>query len=490
MKKLIAIVLAAVTPVALFAGCGERGGGQTATYEQVMAKFEGEPEKNVTLKVLDNDIAREQGYFDQLIGAFNEKYAKYGIKAEDANMSQYTDLEKNGPLGYGPDVLYDANDKIMRYAENNHVLALPTEKLEAYGEGKTDSAVTEPYSMNKYGMDLQFGVPINVQTPVMYYLKDTFAKEADADGDGTPDVLETYNALYAYSKGVRANSTVDNPVFGYAQSLNNEYFNFGYLLSYGAYIFGDSTSDIGLANGESYKGLRVIQDLASVMDRDASSDSYTVQAYNSIASGKYRATITTPDVYVKFYNALVDRYVKTDKMDKAAAQKKARENLQVADVPRLPVSGDLKQTITDADSQTFATTMMGGVNGYAISSYTKSPKACLLFVDFASGYEQVVKRATMLGIVPARKDAAEAEGTNAYSRMVYNRVEEGRVQMMPSVRALTSVWASVGSMLSAVTVDVTIEGKGSPKVYATDASLKTLLAKTVEDIKKSMQISS
>ena len=219
MKKLIAIVLAAVTPVALFAGCGERGGGQTATYEQVMAKFEGEPEKNVTLKVLDNDIAREQGYFDQLIGAFNEKYAKYGIKAEDANMSQYTDLEKNGPLGYGPDVLYDANDKIMRYAENNHVLALPTEKLEAYGEGKTDSAVTEPYSMNKYGMDLQFGVPINVQTPVMYYLKDTFAKEADADGDGTPDVLETYNALYAYSKGVRANSTVDNPVFGYAPVL-------------------------------------------------------------------------------------------------------------------------------------------------------------------------------------------------------------------------------------------------------------------------------
>lgn len=489
MKRLIAVILATVMSATLFVACGETESGGSYTYEQIMAKFEGEPEQNVTIKVLENDIAVDEGYFDDLIEAFNAEYAEYGIKAEDANMSQYTDLEKNGPLGYGPDVLYDANDKIMRYAENGHVLPLPTEKLDVYKEGNLEQAVSDTYKMNKYGMDLQFGVPINVQTLVMYYLEDTFAGEADADGNGTPDVLETYNALYAYSKEVRKESTNDNPVFGYVQSLNNEYFNFGYLLSYGAYIFGETTSDIGLAAGESYKGLQVMQDLASIMDSDASDDSYTVQAYNGLASGKYRATITTPDVYVKFYNALVDKYVKTDKMTQEAAEAKAAENLKVSDVPRLPKSGDLTETITDVSSQTFATTMMGGINGYAISSYTKCPKACLLFVDFASRYEQVVARASKLGVVPARKDAAEAEGTNAYSEMVYKRVEEGRVVMMPSVRDLSYVWSSVGSMFALVADDVTVKGGGSPKEYATVDSLKALLTKAVDDIKKVMQIS-
>lgn len=167
MKRLIAVILATVMSATLFVACGETESGGSYSYEQIMAKFEGEPEQNVTIKVLENDIAVDEGYFDDLITAFNAEYAEYGIKAEDANMSQYTDLEKNGPLGYGPDVLYDANDKIMRYAENGHVLPLPTEKLDVYGEGNLETSVSDTYKMNKYGMDLQFGVPINVQTLVI-----------------------------------------------------------------------------------------------------------------------------------------------------------------------------------------------------------------------------------------------------------------------------------------------------------------------------------
>ena len=489
MKKLLAVLFAVTIGFVWMSGCSGGGGSEGEySYEEIMAKFTGEPERNVTLKVLENDIAVDEGYFDELIAAFNARYAEYGIKAEDANMSQYTDLEKNGPLGYGPDVLYDANDKIMRYAENNHVLPLPTERLDVYREGVTDEAIAQTYAMRKYGMDLKFGIPIAVQTPVLFYRKDRFAREADADGNGTPDVLETYSALYEYSKGIRAGSTNDEPVYGYVQSLNNEYFNFGYLLSYGAYIFGETTQDIGLAAGESYKGLQVMQDLASVMDRDASSDTYTVQAYASLAGGKYAATITTPDVYVKFFKALADRYEKSEKLTRAEAEAKARENLMVANVPRLSVSGNLKEPLRDAQGDTFAATTMGGVNGYAISSYTKSPKACLLFAEFASQYEQVVARSAKLGIVPARKDAAQAQQVSGYSRMVYERIEQGRVVMMPSVRALTYVWSSVGSMFAAVTDDVTIKGNGSPKEYASAQSLTALLNKTVEDIKKTMQI--
>ena len=153
------------------------------------------------------------------------------------------------------------------------------------------------------------------------------------------------------------------------------------------------------------------------------------------------------------------------------------------------ISGDLGEVITDIDSQTFAATMMGGINGYAISSYTKNPKASLLFIDFASRYEQVVARASKLGVVPARKDAAAAENTNAYSEMVYKRIEEGRVTIMPSVRDLSYVWSSVSSMFALVADDVTVKGNGSPKDYNTADSLKALLVKAVDDIKKVMQIS-
>ena len=68
-------------------------------------KFTGELERNVTLRILENDTAKEQGYLQELLDAFNAEYAEYGIKAVDANMDQYTDLETGGPYGYGPDVL-------------------------------------------------------------------------------------------------------------------------------------------------------------------------------------------------------------------------------------------------------------------------------------------------------------------------------------------------------------------------------------------------
>ena len=60
---------------------------------------------------------------------------------------------------------------------------------------------------------------------------------------------------------------------------------------------------------------------------------------------------------------------------------------------------------------------------------------------------------------------------------------------MPSVRDLSYVWSSVSSMFALVADDVTVKGNGSPKDYNTADSLKALLVKAVDDIKKVMQIS-
>lgn len=55
-----------------------------------------------------------------------------GITAVDANMDQYLDLANDGPYGYGPDVLYQANDVIMQYAKGKHIYPLPVQQLSCY----------------------------------------------------------------------------------------------------------------------------------------------------------------------------------------------------------------------------------------------------------------------------------------------------------------------------------------------------------------------
>ena len=65
----------------------------------------------------------------ELITAFNEAYADQGITAVDANMDQYLDLANDGPYGYGPDALYQANDVIMQYAKGKHIYPLPVQQL-------------------------------------------------------------------------------------------------------------------------------------------------------------------------------------------------------------------------------------------------------------------------------------------------------------------------------------------------------------------------
>ena len=96
-------------------GCGKaNSGGKSASSEG------GE----ITLRILENDTAKSEGYLDELLNAFNEAFKDKGIKAVDANMEEYSNLAENGPYGYGPDVLYQANDLLMSYAQDKHILAL------------------------------------------------------------------------------------------------------------------------------------------------------------------------------------------------------------------------------------------------------------------------------------------------------------------------------------------------------------------------------
>ena len=474
-KTLTAVVAHILVVVALLTAFGILGLARNES--EGADKFTGELERNVKLRVLENDTAKEMGYLDELLDAFNKKYASYGIKAEDANMDQYIDLEKDGPYGYGPDILYQANDALMKYTDGKHIQPLPVEALDCYGE--VSEQAWSAYAASYAGEDYIFGVPVNIQGPLLYYRKDLLPADWqtawDKDRNGVPDMVEYWTDLYAYSKQVKSES--GGKKFGYMKSLFDPYFAMGYLFSYGGYIFGDEgrdTKDIGLSANESYKGAAVIRQLASSMNEDCIDDTITVNAYSMIGNGTYFATMTTPDVYTMFISELTREYMRKDKLDRAEAEKKAKENLVVADIPKLPESGDLE----DRNGKTIDSVMMGGINGYAVSAYTKAPNAALAFVDFATSYEMIMKRNQLLGIAPARADVAKNVG--GLSETVNKNLVAGRIEVMPSVRAIARVWTPAQTFFSDLAKDP-FRPKKDQKYTVADA-LKTALKKVDDQI--------
>ena len=442
-KQKIAWMLVALLAVGMLGGCGTASDATDSEVTQSAEKtstsgssvFTGELEENVTIQVLENDTAISKGYFEELINDFNEAYAEYGITAVDANMDQYLDLANDGPYGYGPDVLYQANDIIMQYATGKHIYPLPVQDLECYDA--IPQTAWDAYKVTIDGNDYYCGVPVNVQAPVLYYRTDLLPEDWettwDDDGDKVPDMIETWNDMYAFSID---RHTADASKYGYMKSLYDVYFSSGFLFSYGGYIFGNNntdTSDIGFSAGEAEKGAWVLEQLAGVMNEECIDDTITTNAYSKLADGTYFATISTPDVYSTFLDELSAEYVKEGLSSEEAATK-AKENLVMTTLPQLPASGDL----TEENPELIDTKTMGGINGYAVSAYTKYPNACLAFVEFATSYEKMVERSEMLGIAPAREDAAkEAGGT---SELLYQKVENGTVYLMPSIQEVSQIW--------------------------------------------------
>ena len=437
-KRVIATLLLGCLAFCITA-CGgdttETSAPETAEQTTGSSLFTGELEENVTIQVLENDTAISEGYFQELIDAFNEEYKDKGIQAVDANMNQYLDLANDGPYGYGPDVLYQANDVIMQYAEGKHILPLPVEELECYAQ--IPESAWKAYETKVDGQTYTCGVPVNVQAPMLYYRKDLLPEDWESTWDDNqnkiPDMVENWSDMYAYSKEIHEG---DASKYGYMKSLNDMYFASGFLFSYGAYIFGEDNtnpSDIGFASREAEKGARVLGQLASAMNEDCIDDTITTSAYSKLADGTYFATMSTPDVYTTFLDELKKEY-EAQGMSEEEADVKARENLVMTVIPALPESGDL----TDGSTEIKDFVSMGGVNGYAISSYTKAPNACLEFVKFATGYEMIKTRAELLGVAPAREDVAEEVG--GVSAQIFENLDAGNIILMPSIKEVSQIW--------------------------------------------------
>lgn len=472
IKRIFALGLSGAMLIGTLNGCGNS------------SKASNSSEKTIILHILENDTAKSEGYLENLIQAFNEEYKDKNIKAVDANMDEYTDLAANGPYGYGPDIIYQANDKLMTFAEDKHIIPINIEELDCY-EYIPDMA-WEAFKVSVDGEDYYCGVPVNIQEPMLFYRADLMPEnwqtEWDDDNNGVADFFENWNDLYAYSSYLRENdeSANKNSQYGYMASLNNLYLSSQFLLSYGAYIFGENsdgtvnTKDIGFSANDAAYGINALKQFAGLMNEGCIDDTITLNRYEKLAGGAYFCTVSTPDTYSLFMEKLEIEY-ESEGLSSTEAHAKAKENLVMIELPyKLPVNGDLSVDSAEMkDSDFIRTVVMGGVNGYGISSYTENREACLEFVNFATSYEMIKQRADVLGIAPTRQDVAEEVGET--SNMIFTSLAEGRIYLMPSVKAVDQIWVPAQSQMSDIAKDAFRAKNGETEKYPEIEDLKVAL---------------
>lgn len=475
-KKIVtaAAIVSMIIPV--LSGCGSESVSQDA-------------DGTITLRILENDTAKEKGYLDELINAFNEAYADKGIQVVDANMDEYSDLAENGPYGYGPDVLYQANDKLMTYAEDKHLLAVNPEEFECFDY--TSEAAWNAFEINVDGEVYTCGIPVNVQEPMLFYRNDkmpeNWESEWDDNQNGVADFFENWNDLYKYSKHLRDTDSSANgdSQYGYMSSLNNLYLNSNFLFSYGAYVFGEGedgtldSSDIGFANADTANGVNAMIQFAELMNESCIDDTITQNRAEKIATGEYFCAVSTPDTYTSFVEKLAVEY-ESQGMTEEEAKEAAEENMRMIELPALmPADGDLtKDADTMSDADWVDTVVMGGINGYGISAYTEHRDACIEFVNFATSYDMLSLRAKLLGIAPTRSDVASDSGDT--SDTIFSSLNDGRIVLMPSIKAVDQIWTPVQTLMGDFAKDA-FRTDGEKK-YSSSTEVQAALESACQDI--------
>ena len=82
-------------------------------------------------------------------------------------------------------------------------------------------------------------------------------------------------------------------------------------------------------------------------------------------------------------------------------------------------------------------------------------------------------RSEMLGIAPTRQDVAEVSGDTA--DMIFASLAEGRIYLMPSVKAVDQIWTPTETMLGDVAKDAFREKNGEAVKYPGKEELQAAL---------------
>ncbi|OZU88190.1 cyclodextrin-binding protein [Virgibacillus indicus] len=403
MKKSLIYIFAMLLIIGILTACGpddaepaDEGAGEGDSTEST----EGDkPEKLIVWEDQDKGAALEDAAvkFEEEHGIEIE-YVEYNITEIQEN------LALDGNTDNAPDVVTMSHDGVGPSVVKGYIS--PIEVSEDILSQFTESSVESL----KYEGEL-YGLPKATETTVFIYNKDLL-----------PEVPETMEEVYTLSQ--EANSGDD---FGFLAIWDDFYHSHGIFEGFGAYVFGDDVTDIGLNNEQAVEALEYINKWyeEGLFPRGIIGENSNDQMNALFKEGKAFAVQNGPWAFKDYRDSGI--------------------NIGIAPMPTLP------------NGEEVGTYM--GVKGWFVTNFTENKEWAQKFVEFVTNEENAKTRYDLTGEIPPlvsliedEQWVSENEGAAAVMAQSQNAIA------MPSVPEMAEIWDPIAAAVQTVATD-----KAEPK---------------------------
>ena len=380
MKKIVcaAVALAMLAPINMFAARKERS-----------KKSSGK----VTLKVWESDDSARK-YVEWAAKEFMKTHKNVKIEYEHVESTDArAKIELDGPAGVGADVFVAPHDHIGALVNGGHV-------AENTNKDYLSQFVNAAQVASKYN-GKTYGYPIGIETYALFYNKDLI-----------PNPPKTWDEVIAYAK--KFNNDAERK-YALVWPVADGYFDYMFMSSYGAQLFGPNGNDRkqhNINSPEAIKGLQYFQSLRKQILNVPSADMTGDFCDSSFTQGKAAMFITGPW--------------------KIEAFSRLGLNYGIAPLPAFP---GMSQPATS----------FSGVRLAFVSSYTEHPAEAAEFADFLTQKANLEKRFALTKQIPPRKDIT----TN--DPLSNGILEQTKYAIpMPTIPQMNTYWSAMGAAYAGI----------------------------------------
>jgi arabinogalactan oligomer/maltooligosaccharide transport system substrate-binding protein len=380
MKKIVcaAVALAMLAPINMFAARKERS-----------KKSSGK----VTLKVWESDDSARK-YVEWAAKEFMKSHKNVKIEYEHVESTDArAKIELDGPAGVGADVFVAPHDHIGALVNGGHV-------AENTNKDYLSQFVNAAQVASKYN-GKPYGYPIGIETYALFYNKDLI-----------PNPPKTWDEVIAYAK--KFNNDAERK-YALVWPVADGYFDYMFMSSYGAQLFGPNGNDRkqhNINSPEAIKGLQYFQSLRKQILNVPSADMTGDFCDSSFTQGKAAMFITGPW--------------------KIEAFSRLGLNYGIAPLPAFP---GMSQPATS----------FSGVRLAFVSSYTEHPAEAAEFADFLTQKANLEKRFALTKQIPPRKDIT----TN--DPLSNGILEQTKYAIpMPTIPQMNTYWSAMGAAYAGI----------------------------------------
>jgi len=380
MKKIVctAVALALMAPTCMFAARNTRS-----------KKSSGK----VTLKVWESDDSARK-YVEWAAKEFMKSHKNIKIEYEHVESTDArAKIELDGPAGVGADVFVAPHDHIGALVNGGHV-------SENTNSNYISQFVNAAQVASKYN-GKTYGYPIGIETYALFYNKDLIKNPP-----------KTWDEIIAFSK------TFNNEAerkYALVWPVADGYFDYMFMSSYGAQLFGPNGNDRkqhNINSAEAIKGLQYFQSLRKQLLNVPSADMTGDFCDSSFTQGKAAMLITGPW--------------------KIEQLTRLNMNFGIAPLPAFP---GMSQPATS----------FSGVRLAFVSSYSEHQAEAAEFADFLTQKANLEKRFELTKQIPPRKDIT----TN--DPLSNGILEQTKYAIpMPTIPQMNTYWSAMGAAYAGI----------------------------------------